>query len=110
MPPAAARPEAPPDNAFAPDKTLPSSNRRGEPAPVSTVDVLDPLTVRLNLSAPFSPLLAALSHRAGMVVSPKAAQAAGDRFGSRPVCSGPFEFVERVAQDRMAASTAASSR
>jgi peptide/nickel transport system substrate-binding protein len=82
-------------------KTLPGSNRRGELAPVTTVDVLDPLTVRMNLSAPFSPLLAALSDRAGMMVSPKAAQAMGDKFGSKPVCSGPFKLVERVAQDRI---------
>src|SRR5688572_2440674 len=36
-----------------------------------------------------------------MMVSPKAAEAAGDKFGARPVCSGPFKFVERVAQDRI---------
>ncbi len=36
-----------------------------------------------------------------MMVSPKAAQAAGDKFGANPVCSGPFKFVERVAQDRI---------
>jgi len=82
-------------------KTLPGSNRRGELAPVATVDVVGPLTVKLNLSAPFSPLLAQLADRAGMMVSPKAAQAAGDKFGTRPVCAGPFKFVERVAQDRM---------
>ena len=82
-------------------KTMPGSNRRGELAPVSTVDVLDPSTVRLNLSAPFAPLLAALADRAGMMVSPKAAQAEGDKFGAKPVCSGPFKFVERVAQDRI---------
>ena len=82
-------------------KTMPGSNRRGELAPVASVDVIDPSTVRLNLSAPFSPLLAQLADRAGMMVSPKAAQAAGDKFGSHPVCSGPFKFVERVAQDRM---------
>lgn len=82
-------------------KTLPGSNRRGELAPVTTVDVIDPMTVRLNLSAPFAPLLAALSDRAGMMVSPKAAQAAGDKFGQKPVCSGPFKFAERVAQDRI---------
>lgn len=82
-------------------KTLPGSNRRGELAPVATVDVVDPLTVKLNLSAPFSPLLAQLADRAGMMVSPKAAQAAGDKFGTKPVCAGPFRFVERVAQDRM---------
>ena len=82
-------------------KTLPGSNRRGELAPVASVDVVDPLTVRLNLSQPFSPLLAQLADRAGMMVSPKAAQAEGDKFGAKPVCSGPFKFVERVAQDRM---------
>ncbi len=82
-------------------KTMAGSNRRGELAPVTTVDVVDPMTVRLNLSAPFSPLLAQLSDRAGMMVSPKAAQAEGDKFGAKPVCSGPFKFVERVAQDRI---------
>ena len=68
---------------------------------MASVDVVDPLTVRLNLSAPFSPLLAQLADRAGMIVSPKAAQAAGDKFGTKPVCAGPFRFAERVAQDRI---------
>src|SRR3979411_1461487 len=82
-------------------KTMPGSNRRGGLAPVDSVDVVDPATVRLNLSAPFSPLLAQLADRAGMMVSPKAAQADGDKFGSKPICSGPFRLVERVAQDRI---------
>ena len=82
-------------------KTMAGSNRRGELAPVTSVDVVDPATVRLNLSAPFSPLLAQLTDRAGMMVSPKAAQAEGDKFGAKPVCSGPFRFVERVPQDRI---------
>jgi peptide/nickel transport system substrate-binding protein len=82
-------------------KTMAGSNRRGELAPVASVDVVDESTVRLNLSAPFSPLLATLADRAGMMVSPKAAQADGDKFGAKPVCSGPFRFVERVAQDRI---------
>jgi len=82
-------------------KTLPGSSRRGELAPVASVDAVDATTVRFNLSQPFSPLLAQLADRAGMMVSPKAAQAAGDQFGSKPVCSGPYKFVERIAQDRM---------
>src|SRR3954464_8511998 len=82
-------------------KNMQGSNRRGELAPVSSVDAVDATTVRINLSAPFAPLLAALTDRAGMMVSPKAAQAAGDKFGAHPVCSGPFRFVERVAQDRI---------
>ncbi len=77
------------------------SNRKGELAPVTSVDVVDPYTVRLNLSKPFAPLLAQLADRAGMMVSPKAAKAEGEKFGAHPVCSGPFKFVERVAQDRI---------
>ena len=82
-------------------KTMPGSNRKAELALVSGVDVVDPYTVRLDLSAPFAPLLATLADRAGMMVSPKAAQAEGDKFGAHPVCSGPFKFAERVAQDRI---------
>ncbi len=36
-----------------------------------------------------------------MIVSPKAAAEAGDKFGLKPVCAGPFKFVERVQQDRI---------
>lgn len=82
-------------------KTLAGSNRRGELAPVTSVDVIDPSTVRLNLSAPFAPLVAQLTDRAGMMVSPKAAQAEGEKFATHPVCSGPYKFVERVPQDRI---------
>jgi peptide/nickel transport system substrate-binding protein len=82
-------------------KDMKGSNRRGELAVVSSVDAVDASTVRINLAAPFAPLLAVLTDRAGMMVSPKAAEAAGDKFGARPVCSGPFKFVERVAQDRI---------
>jgi len=85
-------------------KTLPGSNRRGELSPVTSVDVIDPLTVRINLSAPFAPLLSVLADRAGMMVSPKAAKANPSNFGTNPVCSGPFRFTERVAQDHITLS------
>jgi len=82
-------------------KDMKGSNRRGELAVVSSIEAVDASTVRINLAAPFAPLLAVLTDRSGMMVSPKAAEAAGEKFGARPVCSGPFRFVERVAQDRM---------
>src|SRR5438093_5520893 len=82
-------------------RNMQGSNRRGELAVVSSVEAVDPSTVRIHLSAPFAPLLAVLTDRSGMMVSPKAAQAAGEKFGAKPVCSGPFRFVERIAQDRI---------
>jgi peptide/nickel transport system substrate-binding protein len=81
--------------------TMQGSFRRAEIAQIDRVEVVDPMTVRLVLKAPFAPLMAQLTDRAGMMVSPKAAKAAGDKFGARPVCAGPYRFVERVAQDRI---------
>jgi peptide/nickel transport system substrate-binding protein len=81
--------------------TMPGSFRKPELAAVDHVDVVDPLTIRLVLKAPFSPLIAQLTDRAGMMVSPKAAKEAGDKFGLKPVCAGPYKFVERVPQDRI---------
>jgi len=81
--------------------TMQGSFRRPELAEVDRVEVIDPLTVRLVLKRPFSPLIAQLTDRSGMIVSPKAAKEAGDRFGQKPVCAGPYKFVERVQQDRI---------
>ena len=81
--------------------TFPGSFRKPELAALDHVDVVDPLTVKLVLKAPFSPLISQLADRAGMMLSPKAAKAAGDKFGLHPVCAGPYKFVERVQQDRI---------
>jgi peptide/nickel transport system substrate-binding protein len=81
--------------------TMQGSFRKPELASVDHVDVVDPLTVKLVLKAPYSPLIAQLTDRAGMMVSPKAAKEAGDKFGLNPVCAGPYKFVERVQQDRI---------
>src|SRR5688500_11154890 len=48
-------------------KNMKGSNRRGELAVVSSVDAVDPSTVRINLAAPFAPLLAQHTARSGMV-------------------------------------------
>jgi peptide/nickel transport system substrate-binding protein len=81
--------------------TMPTSFRKPELAQLDHVDVVDPLTVKLVLKTPFSPLIAQLTDRAGMIISPKAAKAEGDKFGLKPVCAGPYKFVERVQQDRI---------
>ncbi|QDF36700.1 ABC transporter substrate-binding protein [Bradyrhizobium symbiodeficiens] len=81
--------------------TLPTSFRKSELASVDHVEVVDPLTIKLVLKTPYSPLIAQLTDRSGMMVSPKAAKEAGDKFGLHPVCAGPYKFVERVQQDRI---------
>src|SRR6202007_3309642 len=81
--------------------TMPGSFRKPELAALDHVDVVDPLTIKLVLKTPFSPLIAQLTDRAGMMVSPKAAREEGDKFGQHPVCAGPYKFVERVQQDRI---------
>jgi len=81
--------------------TMQGSFRKPELAAVDKVEADDASTVRLLLKNPFSPLIAQLADRAGMILSPKAAKEAGDKFGLKPVCAGPFKFVERVQQDRI---------
>ena len=81
--------------------TMPGSARRSDIRPIAGVEVIDEHTAKITLSAPFAPLLVQLAYNAGAMMSPKAARAAGENFGSHPVCSGPFKFVERVAQERI---------
>ena len=81
--------------------TMPGSFRKPELGAVDQVEAIDASSVRLVLKSPFSPLLAQLADRAGMIMSPKAIAEGGDKFGLKPVCAGPFKFVERVQQDRI---------
>jgi peptide/nickel transport system substrate-binding protein len=82
-------------------RTAPESRRKGEVKPIANVAVVDPLTVRIDLSAPYAPLLAVLADRAGMMISPTALAALGDKIATKPACAGPYKFVERVAQERI---------
>jgi peptide/nickel transport system substrate-binding protein len=77
-------------------RTLKKSARAADLSAVQKVDVVDPSTLRLTLSRPFTPLTAQLADRAGMVMSPKALDSEGDNFGAKPVCVGPFKFVSRT--------------
>lgn len=77
------------------------SFRRSEISAMDHVEVVDPLSVRIVMQQAFSPFVAVLTDRAGMMLPPKATEAAGRDFGLHPVCTGPFRFVERVAQDHI---------
>ncbi len=82
-------------------QNMDESRRKSELTSITGAEAVDDMTVRFTLGAPDATLLAQLADRAGMMVSPTAAEEAGADFGLNPVCSGPFTFVERVQQDRI---------
>ena len=81
--------------------TLPESKRKSELKSVDKVEATGEYEVKFTLKSPDVTLLATLSDRAGMMISPTAAKEMGTDFGNKPVCSGPFKFVDRVQQDRI---------
>ena len=82
------------------DPKFPSA-RRLEISPIQQITVKDPATVVLTLARPYSPLLYVLTDRAGMMVSPAAAQREGLDFALHPIGTGPFAFVEKAPQDHV---------
>jgi peptide/nickel transport system substrate-binding protein len=72
------------------DKTSP---RNSELATVTSVQAVDPTHVQFNLSKPFSPLLATLSDRAGMILSPAVIQSLGDQLANAPAKAGTGAFM-----------------
>jgi peptide/nickel transport system substrate-binding protein len=97
------------ERAAAPSSKAPASAFIGD---VISVDVVDPLTVKINLKAnagPFSSIsskagtavLTALAIQPGMMVSPTAFNADPQGYARKPVGTGPFKFVEWVGGDRL---------
>jgi peptide/nickel transport system substrate-binding protein len=74
------------------------SLRRSELATIASVEAPDPLTLVIKLKQRDATLLSQLADRAGMMMSPASLT---DEMTTRPVCSGPYKFVERVQNDRI---------
>jgi peptide/nickel transport system substrate-binding protein len=70
----------------------PTSNVANVLGQVSSVDVVDPLTVRYNLVGPNATFPVQLSAAAGMPFSMKHYEALGEDAGAQPVGTGPFVF------------------
>jgi peptide/nickel transport system substrate-binding protein len=70
------------------------SRRASELFFLDSVEVVDDLTVRLNLKEPFVPAAAVLADRSGTIMSPARLEELGDDFGNDPSCVAPFKFSE----------------
>uniref|UniRef100_UPI000ABCC036 ABC transporter substrate-binding protein n=1 Tax=Type-D symbiont of Plautia stali TaxID=1560356 RepID=UPI000ABCC036 len=79
--------------------TLPGSLRKSEISSIDSVEVSGPMQVKFHLKKPDAALLSQLTDRAGAMLAPEAAKKPD--FATHPVCSGPYQFVSRVQQDRI---------
>jgi peptide/nickel transport system substrate-binding protein len=68
---------------------------------VKDVSVVNPTTIRIQLSQPYAPLTALLADRAGMIGSPTQLKKLGNKFGNDPVCVAPFEFSSEPSDDQI---------
>ncbi|MEZ2407914.1 peptide/nickel transport system substrate-binding protein [Bosea sp. OAE752] len=68
-------------------------------AAIEKVEKLDDLTVRVTLKYTDVNFLGRVTnYHGGNIVSRKAAEELGDKFGTNPVGTGPFTYVEQVTQ------------
>jgi peptide/nickel transport system substrate-binding protein len=77
------------------------SPRRSDIASVQSVDMVDPNTIRMNMSVPDSSLLANLTDRSGMIISPESIKKYGKDLARNVVGTGPFQFVEWAKDDHI---------
>src|SRR5271156_3062328 len=64
---------------------------------VTSIDVVDPLTVRFNLSIPYADLPAATAAYQAAIVS----EGVVDKLATHPIGTGPFRFVEYRPGDQL---------
>jgi peptide/nickel transport system substrate-binding protein len=80
---------------------LASQKARFMLGPYERVEVVDEYTVRVVLSEPFAPLLAALSQVYLGMASPAAVEKWGDEYQLHQVGTGPFIFAEYAPGDHL---------
>ncbi len=83
--------------------STPSSPRYSEISSVSSIEAVDSSHVQFTLKKAFTPLLATLTDRAGMMLSPTAIAKLGTGLSNGPTSagSGPFTFGEWIKNDHL---------
>lgn len=70
-------------------------------ANIDSIDIIDPLTVKLNLSQPDASIILVLSDRPGTMISPTAFKKYGDDYHLNPVGTGPFKVTKHVSNQEV---------
>jgi peptide/nickel transport system substrate-binding protein len=68
---------------------------------IEKVDILDPYTVNIITKKPYGPLLTALAHSGGSILSKKYIESVGDKAYFEPIGTGPFKFGSWKAGDKI---------
>ncbi len=68
---------------------------------VKSVDIVDDLSVRVNMTEPWVAFPSALAGQAGFMASPKQLAASGSASTDKPVGTGPYIFKEWVRDDHL---------
>ena len=68
---------------------------------IDQITALGPFTVQIRLKTPYAPFISTLAGTSFSIVSPAAAQDLGEGFGSNPVGTGPFKFVQWDRNDKI---------
>ncbi len=68
-------------------------SRRSLVSMVQSVEVIDPLTVKITLATPFGAFLNNMAHPGTFIISPTALKKWGKDIATHPVGTGPFKFV-----------------
>jgi peptide/nickel transport system substrate-binding protein len=81
----------------------PKSVRKGEVANIASTEPVDPYTLKISLKQPDAALLATLTDRAGMMISPAALTKLGAdlQHDATGAGTGPFQYVEWVPDDHI---------
>jgi peptide/nickel transport system substrate-binding protein len=66
--------------------------------PYKSSEVVDPFTIKVDFKSPYAAFLSYLSEPSLAPVSPAGVKKAGADFGTQPVGTGPFKFVEWTPQ------------
>lgn len=74
-------------------RTLETSTVLPDLASISSVDATSPSVVTIHLTNPNTSLPLLFTDRAGMMASPTAVKARGEKFGREPVGAGPFRVA-----------------